>query len=445
MGLLDRLRAYGRQDLTRLHLPAHGGGAGNPSLGVLGPYVRWDATEVPGLDEWAAPSGVILQAQARAASAYGVDEAFFLVGGSSQGIATALLACLDSGDRLLLHRGVHRSVLQGLVLTGAIPVFVEDHWDPCFGISWPDTGALARGLWEERPRAILVTYPTYAGLAPDLGRIVREARAVGALVIVDSAHGAHFGRGGLPPLASSFAPDLVVYGMHKSGGSLTPSALLGVIGDRVDRERLDRARRLLGTSSPSYPLMASLELAVDNLEEQGEDLVRRTRETMEALRGPGVFLPPEGLPRDGTRKVVGPVLQGGDAARVMDTLGVVPEYVSRHHALLYAPLGLASLPGRFVEAVQGAPAPSRRVARPPALERAITPREAFFLASERVPLAEAAGRVGADLLAPAPPGIPLAWPGERLNSEVVRHLLSERGDHQAVLGLDRHGAIRVVS
>lgn len=390
------------------------------------------------------PEGVLLEASRRAASHYGLDEAFFLVGGSTQGLTTALLAALSPGDTLVLHRGAHRSVLAALVHSGADPRFVPDRWDPLFGVSWPDVDAMAQAVLSIRPRAALVTYPTYTGLAPDLQPLRAACDKARTLLVIDSAHGAHFGLGPTPPLASAFRPDLVVFGMHKSGGALTPGSLLGRIGDRLDPDRLDAVRCLVGTSSPSYPIMASIDLAVSNLKEQGERLTEETTRTLQGLDGEALFTPPAGLPADPTRKVLGSRHGGALIGKVLRERGVEPEYVSPSHTLLYAPLGLTGLPRGILQALATVAGPLTPHPPLPIAPRRALARDAFLGPARSLPLEEAAGFVSADLLGVTPPGIPSLWPGEEIPTDLVHHLQEARREGLTVMGLTPRGEVRVV-
>lgn len=397
-----------------------------------------------GLDDWAAPDGIIREAEERAATAYGLDEAHFLTGGTSQGLTTAILSVLGPGEDVVLHRGVHRSVLHGLVMTGALAHFVPDVWNGSFGVTYPDVPALARAVRQMKPKAAVVTYPTYEGLAPDLEALARACRESRSILIVDAAHGAHFGHGPLPPLASVFRPDLVVYGMHKSGGALTPASLLGRIGDRVDPSRLAAARHLVGTSSPSYPIMASIDSAVINLTRRGDDLLEKTARALKLLRGPAVYNPPPSVPSDPTRRVLAPRLGGAPTAHILRRFGVVPEYVSESHALLYAPMGCRPVPRDVVAAVLAGTPPEGLDKAPDFGALRMSFREAYFHPKIWVPLAASLGRVAGAVIVPSPPGVPLIWPGEVFSSGTIRWIERATRGTGSLLGLRHGGEVAVL-
>lgn len=405
----------------------------------LGPLYPIDLTEVPGLDDWASPHGIIAEAEALAARTYGVESARLITTGSSTALTIAIASAVGEGDLLLAHRGVHRSILHGLLVSRASLCLITDAWSEPFGVNWPDVAAITEAVRRTRPKAVVVTSPTFTGLAPDIEPLVTAAHDVGALVIVDAAHGAHFGHPGMPRLASSKGADLIVFGMHKSGGALTAGSLLGM-GPRVDAGRVNLFCRALSTSSPSYPVMASIDLAVRSWAsgEAARRLATSIR-TMTALIGPAVFRAPVGIPSDPSRTVLAPFPEP-----VFARHGVVPEYVSDGHALLLAPLGLEALPQGFLAEVRAA-GPGPAVPAPPQPAIALQPWQATLASASPtwVPLADAVGRVSADLLSPSPPGIPWVWPGEVIGKDIVERLAVVR-PQQRVLGMNGRGEVLVV-
>ena len=405
----------------------------------LAPLFAIDLTEVPGLDDWASPDGIIAEAEALAARTYGVKAARLITTGSSTALTIAIAASLGEGDMLLAHRGVHRSILHGLLVARARLTLVADAWSEPFGVSWPDVAAMVSAVHRLRPKAVVVTSPTFTGLAPDITPLVDAAHDEGALVIVDAAHGAHFGHPGMPPLASSTGADLIVFGMHKSGGALTAGSLLG-IGHGADAGRVNLFCRALSTSSPAYPIMASIDLAVRSWAngEAPRHLATSIR-TMSGLSGGAVFRAPREVPSDPSRAVVAPLAKGAFARH-----GIVPEYVSQGHALLLAPLGLRDLPEAFLAEIRQA-GPGPALPPPPQPEVTVRPWQATFAGEPPVwtPLTGAIGRVSADLLSPSPPGIPWVWTGEVIGKDIVERLLAVRRP-QRVLGMNEGGEVLVV-
>ncbi|MHB1842992.1 MAG: aminotransferase class I/II-fold pyridoxal phosphate-dependent enzyme, partial [Sulfobacillus sp.] len=435
--LLAALMARRLEKRQGLHVPFHGGKSADP---IYADWFSLDQTELDGLDDWAAPAGLIHQAQARVAAHYHLDDACLLTAGSSQGVATAILAAVEEGGLLLSHQGAHRSLLHGLLLTGAKLRLVADVWDSRWQVGWPDVAALCEAVGRLRPQAVVVTSPTYAGLAPDLRALRLVCAQVGTVLIVDAAHGSHFGLGPLPPLASDLRPDLVILGVHKSGGAPTPGAVLGRIGDRVSNHRWQAARRAVGSSSPSYPLMAAIERAVIRLAATGAKEMANLSAVMGALIGPAVFQPPPGIAYDPTRVVVGST---STSRPELSALGVDPEYVAPRHLLLIGTLSTQSVNPDLVTWVAAQPAPEAALAHPTMARRRREVRAAFLAAREVVALQHSVGRILAVPLVPSPPGIPLAWPGQVIDRQVHAQVRLAIAAGQEVLGLDS-GLVTVV-
>lgn len=446
------LQAYREEGVLRLHMPGHKGRPLSlPDLASL------DATEVPGLDDLHDASGPIAEAQSLCANLYGARESFFLVGGSTAGIVALVLASSEPGRPVIVPRHAHRSILSGLVLGGARPVWVEPLYDPATDLVLGVPADRYRRALEQEPQATAVwaVAPTYQGVAPDLTTVAALAEARGLPLLVDEAHGAHFpfdDRLPRPALAQGAAA--VVQSAHKTLAALTQTAWLHIGSDRVDRERLRGALRLVQTSSPSYVLMASLDLARQQLAGEGKTLLARAVDAAlnlrAALSGHG------GAPRLAVPTPVGELaiqldptklwldvgtlgLTGPEADRRLRRLGVQVEMAGPRHLL--AMLTLADGEGearrlltalkdllRSAAADHSSASVQRTnggaglwLAREPAVrtQPELTPREALFQRHQSVSLEAAAGRVAAESLVPYPPGVPLVMPGERLTEDVL--------------------------
>jgi arginine decarboxylase len=439
-----RSHAARHQSDARLHLPAHRGGAGVPELveafGSL--YVQQDLTEVAEIDDSVEPSGVLRTAAEAVAKTYGAKHAFLLAQGSSQGLASAIYAAAAPAGIVLLPQNCHRSALQGLVMAGARPVFYPVQWDSRFGVfTRPDLERVEQLARTTGAAAVVFVYPSYEGVAFDVAEAVARVHRAGAVAIVDAAHGSHFGRGGLPPHPAAAKADFTVLGLHKSGGALTPGALLLV--EQEDTGRVVEALRLFGTSSPSYPILASVALAVATLELHGDERVRASVAAAALLRGPAVY-EPEGA-HDPTRKLIRCDAAAPLADKLHRRFGILPEYVTAKHLLFLFGLGFPEEKVRaWARAIDDLPPPEEPIAAPPLGEGVLTPRDALLVRREKVPLPEAAGRVAAGVLAPSPPGIPLVWPGQRITRWVVEQVEQALTGGQTVIGL-RSGAVEVVA
>ena len=262
-----------------------------------------DLTELPGLDDFHDPSGIIAEAEQLAAELFGAEQTFFLVNGTTSGMMAAVAAASTEKDTVILERNTHECSTRGLILSGAVPYYVYNFFDeqnllPA-GISAAD---LEKALEQcGSVAAVVLTHPSYYGTYSDLRKIVEQAHRAGAAVIVDEAHGAQLAfavQDGIPTALEAGA-DIVVQSTHKMLGSFTQSSMLHVQGNIVDRERLRYYISFMNSTSPSYPLMCSLDRARAFLEDHGKqrwmrnvEIVRQVRDDLSSLDGidcPSVF------------------------------------------------------------------------------------------------------------------------------------------------------------
>jgi len=452
---LEAVTAYGFRGSSRFHVPGHKGGAGaDPGLrSALGE--RALLLDVPqdieGIDVGPSPTPYE-RAERLAAEAYGAARAWFLTNGATQGNHALCLALAPPGERIVLQRNSHASLIDGLVLSGGLATFVSPEYDAELGMAHGVTPEALELAFKRAPeaRAAFIVSPTYYGMAADVGALAEVAHAAGAALVVDCAWGAHFGfHPQLPPCPLALGADAMLASTHKLVGSLTQSATLLVSDSgRVDVEAVARAVRLVRSTSPSSLLMASLDAARRQLAVHGEALLERTiaasmraRQAIEAVPGCAVA---------GADFVGRPGIAGWDPLRiVIDVRGTgrsgyevaaalrssYDTYVElATHATTVLVLGIAEpvaqlerLAHDFAETVRrirraGPPPP---VVRPPVAaehETAVAPREAFLAQSAAVPVEEAIGRISCESIAGYPPGVPSLLPGERISSEVVAYL-----------------------
>ncbi len=445
--LTDAVRRYRATVSSRLHVPSHGGGAGSPGIEALwGELVSWDVTEQPELDDLSHPDGPIAAAQSLAAEFFGAAQAFFLTGGATLGVQAAVLAALQGGGALLAARDSHRSLLGATFAQGADILLLDPLRDARSGASLGlDPEAVSRAM-DGSPdiRAVLVNYPSYLGVVPDLRQIARRAHAHGALVIADAAHGAHFGlHPDLPEPALRAGADFVVLGMHKSGGALTQSAML--LLSAAARHRADAVRgavSLLGTSSPSYPLMVSLEQAVHDMRSVIPARLATAIRAAEEVKGPARIKVP--APQDPLRIA----WRSPRVSEIVESLalaGVRGEYVDGDTALYCVPFGAQAAdvePLRLeLAGLPSPPAPPGHLQRGPVR---IRPRPALLAARRKVHIGAAEGATAADVVAPVPPGIPALWPGERISADVAGYLAAAAAQGRRIMGLD-HEQLWVVA
>ncbi len=276
--LLKELEAYADSDFYPYHMPGHKRNlAVFPARTgeVLAAAAGIDITEIDGFDNLHEPEGLLREAMERAAKLYGADHTFFSVNGSTAGILTAVSAAVPEGGTLIMARNCHRAVYHAVYLRRLTPVYLVPEKLGAIGIADAVTPEQVEAALREHPEAaaVLVTSPTYDGLVSDVGAIARTAHRYGKALIVDSAHGAHFGfHPQLPESAVCAGADLTAVSLHKTMPCLTQTALLHVRGDLVDPERLRLFEGIYQTSSPSYLLMAAMDECTALVRERGAAL-----------------------------------------------------------------------------------------------------------------------------------------------------------------------------
>jgi len=433
--LFEALVQYGKRVTAPFHIPGHKMGKAAPCAlqQVMGPGgLGMDLTEAPGLDDLHAPEGVIAEAQALAAEAFGAAHSFFLVGGTTAGIHGLILAACQPGDVLAVPRNAHRSVLGALILSGAWPAWVRVAFHEAVDVATRIDQASLRAALPGAKAAFLV-HPTYYGMVGDLAAEIALVHEAGLPVLVDEAHGTHFAfHPALPPSALSCGADGVVQSTHKTGGSLTQSSMCHLGKEsRLPVHRVAEMLRLVQSTSPSYLLMASLDLARRDLVLCGEamwdralGLARRARKRLQGE--PGIEVCDTDDPTKLLINVSGRGLTGFQAADWLWSRGVAVESAGLRHILAVVTPGdseasIEALAGALADLPEGPGAPPVPP-EPPWPEVVLSPREAFLGLKESVPLSQAVGRIAAELVAPYPPGIPAVAPGERLTADVVRYL-----------------------
>ncbi|HIK46945.1 MAG TPA: aminotransferase class I/II-fold pyridoxal phosphate-dependent enzyme [Leptolyngbyaceae cyanobacterium M65_K2018_010] len=459
--ILSALQESGQRSMAAFFAPGHKRGQGaSPRLKqVLGTAaLRSDLPELPELDNLFAPEGIIRAAQELAAAAFGAEQTWFLANGSTCGLEAAILATCNPGDKILVPRNVHRSVISGLVLAGARPVYVLPEYAPDLGlVLGVQAEAIAAALAHHPDiRAVLLVSPTYHGICSQVAAIAAIAHAHGIPLLVDEAHGAHLAfHPQLPASALAQGADLVVQSTHKVLSALSQAAMIHSQGDRIDRDRLRAALALVQSSSPNYLLLASLDAARHQIATAGESHLSDTLALALALRAqlsaiPGLSV--VDLPAlaayssvqdlDLTRISVDVSdlgLTGLAADAILhEELGVTVELPELRHLTLIVSLGNTSADGwRCLEGFRTLAErfpiqknPSMAPAATPQMEYAeaplslplVSPREAFFAPKETVRTAAAPGRISAETLSAYPPGIPTLVAGEVITPEAIAYL-----------------------
>ena len=412
---------------------------------LVGDIVRDDVPLYGGLDEVRLSDGVLQQAEARAARLWGADLCRFSVGGSTHGNQALALAVGRPGDRVIVQRTLHRSMLLGLVLAGLEPVWVapdlDDRWGMPSGLA-PEALAAALGSAPDA-RAVFVTDPSYVGTVGRLGELADVAHAHGIPLVVDAAWAAHFGwHPDLPRHAIALGADALVTSAHKTLPAWSQAAIVLARTERIDPARLDAAFEATHTTSPAGAILASTDAAVALLEHHGTallggliDLVAGARRALADVEGLLVLDGPDVDPVKLVVLLAGTGADGVHVERGLIEAGLPVEMADRDTVVALATLAddatsigrLVTTLAALVERHRGEPRDTVPAASWSVVPvQGCSPRDAFFAPRARVPLAAAVGRVSTELVAPYPPGVPVLAPGEVVTEQVVAALRSAR-------------------
>ncbi len=452
----DAILAYGLRGPTRFHVPGHKAGSGaDPALRhALGEALALDIPQgIFGIDVGDEPTPYT-QAELLAATGHDAQRTWFLTNGATQGNHALALALAPLGAHVVAQRNSHASIVDGLVLSGGIPAFVapeiDEHLGMAHGVA-PQTLA-DRLAQTPQARAVFVVSPTYYGVCADVGALADVAHAAGVPLLVDQAWGPHFGfHPRVPQTALKLGADAVLTSTHKIAGSLTQSAMLHVARESlVDIGRLERAVRIVRSTSPSSLLLISLDASRRQLAVHGHRLLDRTlaatdraRAQLAAIDGVRV-LGDELLGRPGVHdidplRIVLDVQDTGSsgyavAAALRETYDVNVELST--HAAVVLVVGMGEDPSALDDIASEVQSVVQRLADAPAqddqavtydissegTELVVSPRDAFLGEAERVPVADAPGRISCESIAAYPPGIPGVLPGELITAAIVDDL-----------------------
>lgn len=467
MPLLASLQKYLSEQVLSFHTPGHKNGKGahwtlRQWLGESA--LAHDLTVVPGIGDLFDKQGSVRAAQHQAALLYGADASYFLINGTTGGILAMVLTTVGPEEKIILPRNVHRSVVAGLVLAGAMPVFVDPAVDPDLQIVMNTPVQAYERAMELHPdaKAVMLLNPTYYGVTTDLAAVVRLAHRQDMTVLVDEAHGPHLHFSDrLPQSGLSAGADLVVQSTHKVLGSLSQSSILHCQGTRVNLGRLETMLQLVQSSSPNYLLLASLEAAIAQLTEAGERLVAESirlaeqgREQINAISGL-YCLGRERLGQAGiqdldptklTVRVDQLGLRGNQAANWLRTRGKVQaELADASNLLFLITLGddavsvdrlvaaLADLACQY-DGIRNHDVFPQLPLSPDISVPALTPRQAVFATHQRIPFSESCGRISAETVTSYPPGIPLLFPGEVITAQAIEYCQALQRQEFTILG-----------
>ena len=448
--IYEALQSFQKMRVVPFDVPGHKRGRGNPELtALLGEQcVKLDVNSMKPLDNLCHPVSVIREAEELAAEAFGATHAFLMVGGTTSAVQSMVLSVAKRGEKIILPRNVHRSVMGAMVLCGAIPVYIDPACDDRLGIPLGMSVSDVERAIRENPdaKAILVNNPTYYGICSDLRRIVQLAHAHGMLCLADEAHGTHFYFGeNLPVSAMAAGADMAAVSMHKSGGSLTQSSLL-LCGPAMSEGHVRQIINLTQTTSGSYLLLSSLDISRRNLALRGKEAFARVSELAEYARHEinaigGYYAFSRELCNgdsiydfDTTKLSVNTLRVGLAGIEVYDLLrdeyDIQIEFGDLGNILAY--LSIGDRPREIERLVSALSEVRRRFGGSEAglmkqeyiePDVAVSPQDAFYAEHESLPLLETEGRVCSEFVMCYPPGIPILAPGERITREILDYIV----------------------
>ena len=473
-GLYAKLIEYGQSDFYPYHMPGH---KRNADKDPLAHAQSIDITEIEGFDNLHHAEGVLKEAQEKAAKAYGARRSYYLVGGSTTGILAAVSALLSRGGRILIARNCHKSVYHGIFLRGLQVSYLQPEYDDAFGVPLPITAKAVRQALETEPdiQAVLITSPTYEGLVADVAGIAEVVHEKGVPLIVDEAHGAHFGFADVLPASSVRYADVVIHSTHKTTSAMTQTALLHVCSDRVDTEEIQRYLDIYMTSSPSYVLMASIEAAVQELAEHGQALYEKYTMRLAVFRKAAAqlqhfqVLQVPGVCQDPCKLVIGSRVAGMSGQQLYDIL--LEKYhlqmelcQGRHVLAIMTPYDREEGFTRLLSALQEldkelvlcrqavhnectevtCASEAERLVQTELPIQSALPQQKMLLEDawrkgKKILLEQCVGRICSEFVYQYPPGVPIMVPGEVWDKAQITYVKELLKMGYEVLGTERNG------
>ena len=448
--IFEALERYKSMRIVPFDVPGHKRGKGNPELTkFLGEKcLTVDVNSMKPLDNLCHPVSVIKEAEELAARAFGAQHAFFMVNGTTSAVQSMIMSVCKRGDKMIMPRNVHRSAINALIISGAVPVYVNPSINKQLGIPLGMSVADVKKAIEQNPdaKAVLVNNPTYYGICSDLRTITKLAHQHGMKVLVDEAHGTHFYFGeNLPVSAMAAGADMAAVSMHKTGGSLTQSSFLLSNHPDLHQGYIRQIINLTQTTSGSYLLLSSLDLSRRNLALHGKEIFARVKELAQYAR--------EEINKLGGFYAFSSELIDGDAIFDFDTTklsvhtrdiglaGIEVYDLLRDEYDIQIEFGdigniLAIISvgdNMFVmERLISAMAEIKRIYQKDKAgmydheyinpEVVMTPQEAFYAAKRAMPIEQSAGQICSEFVMCYPPGIPILAPGERITQEILDYI-----------------------
>jgi len=453
--LYEAIIKYIKKDMVSFHMPGHSAGKGIPRYlkEIFGKTLfKFDLTEVSGLDYLHYANGVIEEAEKLAAELYGVKNTFFLINGTTAGIHAMILATCKEGDKIIVGRNSHRSVIGGIIESGANPVFVHPEFNSEFGIITNLTSFELEKTIQNNldAKAVLITTPNYYGIQGDLKKMIDIAHKYNMYALVDEAHGAHFPFHPLfPESAIEYGADIVVQSAHKTLPTFTQTSLLHIVTDRVNADAVEQVLATIESSSPSYIFMAALdvvrrEMALNgkNLWEKVIDIADYARSEVKKISGFKVL--GSSIVNGNDIYAIDPVkltinveemgYSGFEFESFMNSHNIEIELSDLQNILLFVTIGTEK---RDIKALLDALRAARKkpssigkmIPFPVAGKQVYSPNDAFNMNYGIELLDKAIGKVSWGIVAPYPPGVPVFTPGMEILEDAVNfiHVMKDKG------------------
>ena len=464
--IIEELNNIVDNKLISFHVPGHKLGKIYDKLNytnTLNKIYSMDTTEIPGTDNLHSPEGIIKESQERASEVFKSDETYYLINGSTCGIQAAIMALCPPKSKIIANRDCHQSVINACILGDVDPVYINSEVDKntniLKGINIDDAIKVIDSNLDAK--AIILTYPTYYGMTYDLKRVCDYAHSKDIAVIVDEAHGAHLGLSEeLPKTALEEGADIVIQSTHKTLPSFTQSSMIHIQGDRVNKEQLVSILKIIESSSPSYMLMASLEIAVDIYNKYGTKLMDELLNNIDKLKNS--FKENNGIEfydTDDKTKIFISTINMGLIGYELETIlreeyNIQVELSNYYGSLLICTIGNDNDDFKSLETALNEISEKYRTNRniekieyPNNIPvKKLTPREAFYKEKKSVKIYESVGKICGEYIIPYPPGISLTSPGEIITKEIIDYILFCKEKGMNVSGLKDYslGQIQII-
>lgn len=465
--LYEALVAHARLQAKAFHVPGHKQRAAwgdEITASYYASLLQLDLTELTDTDDLHHPQGPLAEAQRLAADCWGADETRFLVGGSTAGNLAMIVGLCKPGDRVILQRNVHKSIIHGLILAGVEAVLLQPEIDPISGLAIaPSEEMLASAVNRHKEaKAVILSTPNYYGMSPDLNPLIRLAHEYEIPVLIDEAHGPHFGfHPSFPKSALQAGADLVVQSTHKILSAMTMGAMLHMQGNRIPRQSVRQALTMLQSSSPSFPIMATLDLARRQLHTLGAQAfhsaldavalaTKGIHETSIRALGYGEYAS-KGISNDPLKLVLfdeSARLSGFELKDELLQRNCVAEMADSRYVVMAFGTGSASEDGEYLRVAlteisnrsnsRLSQSLSKYLTANPSNQEVIVPEPVVIgrnlLPMQSVRLENSVGLTCAEWVIPYPPGVPVLFPGEKITSETVEKLQRWRHEGAQIQG-----------